>query len=259
MIHAFTVLYIYTNLILLTFLYRISSLSSWIEANSLLARDLTLIDALGPSLVPHDPTHVDIIDKDVRGKVFEDIMSQAHISGDGHVRLINPNGVDIRNYVSKLDLYVKECQEVIMEFGVRKLPIDMERTLRSDLAVSTNTTLTFDNHFDCLHEKLTKIADNADTLEEIGRVREEMIMAGQYRVQAESLLHEARRNEQQSRLLESTDGLLQSLSYCSTVSSGSAVSLKSDTISRQAVNGRKEKVKKKLTNAKVVSFNFKQI
>lgn len=229
-------------------------MSSWIEANSLLARDLTLIDALGPSSVPHDSTHVDIIDKDVRGKVFEDIMSQAHISGDGHVRLINPNGVDIRNYVSKLDQYVKECQEVVMEFGVRKLPIDMERTLRSDLAVSTNTTLTFDSHFDSLYEKLTEI-DNAETLEEIGRVREEMIMAGQYRVQAESLLHEARRNEQQSRLLESTDGLLQSPSYCSTVSSGSAVSLKSD-IPRQVVNGRKDKVKKKITNAKVVSFNF---
>ena len=192
----------------------------------MLSRNLTLIDALDPSSVPHDPIHIDILDKDVTGRVFEEILTKAHVTGDGHIQLINPNGIDIRGYQTKLSLYIKECKEAIMEYGARQLPNNMTRDLKTEVGINVDNSLQYDSHLDALCDKL-KEGNCYKVIEEIEQVKHEIMEAKQYSNQAESLLEEAKKKQQQSLLLDSTDGL-QSPSYTSTMSSGSSVSAKTD-------------------------------
>lgn len=172
-----------------------------------MSRNLTVFDAMGPASIPHDPAHIDVIDKDVKGKVFEEILSKAHISGSGHVRLINPNGIDVRNYSTKLDEYINECQETIMKYCIQKLPYNHEKSLRAHLGVGVREGLTFDEHFSALYDKL-KEAELNEVIEEVEQVQHEIMTAEQYKNQAEALLQDTMRSEEQSKLIEMTDGLL---------------------------------------------------
>lgn len=166
-----------------------------------------MFDALGPASVPHDPTHIDVIDKDVKGKVFEEIMSKAHVSGSGHVRLINPNGIDIRNYTAKLDEYIDECHDTIMKYCIQKLPYNYEKSLRAELGLGVREGPVYDEHFSALHDKV-KEAELSEVIEEVEHVQHEVMTAEQYRNQAEALLQDSIRNEDQAKLVEMTDGLL---------------------------------------------------
>lgn len=91
------------------------------------------MDALGPASVPHDPVHVPLIDKHVRGKVYEDLLSTAHISGKGRVTLINPLGVDLRGYESRLDQYIEECEEVMEKVTLGNISEVKLKELKEDL------------------------------------------------------------------------------------------------------------------------------
>jgi len=55
--------------------YRVGKMSSkqWLVKNSLVARKLTLLDALAPTMIPHKSTYVPIIDKHVLAKVFDEV------------------------------------------------------------------------------------------------------------------------------------------------------------------------------------------
>ena len=53
--------------------------------------------------VPHDPVHVPISAKHVNGKIFDDTLSAAHISGNKHITLINPLEIDLLSYKEKLE------------------------------------------------------------------------------------------------------------------------------------------------------------
>ena len=53
--------------------------------------------------VPHDPVHVPISAKHVNGKIFDDTLSAAHISGNKHITLINPLEIDLVSYKEKLE------------------------------------------------------------------------------------------------------------------------------------------------------------
>ena len=222
-------------------------MSKWIQENSLLSRNLTIIDALGPASIPHDPAHIDILDKDITGKVFEKILTKAHISGDGQVRLINPNGVDVRGYQEKLDQYVKECEDTLMKYCVHKLPHDIEKSLRIEVGASNGEVLTYGEHFGALKEKLMELRCDDELLEEVERVREEILMAKQYRNQAESLLEEFNKKQQQSKLLDSTQDLRSPSYASSSVSANSTISIKSNNGNR-LTEGNRLKQKKVLNS-----------
>ena len=71
---------------------------------------MTLIDALGPISVPHDPVQdtlglmsVPILAKHVDGKIFDEAFSTVHISGKEHIILIIPLRIDLLLYKEKLD------------------------------------------------------------------------------------------------------------------------------------------------------------
>lgn len=49
------------------------SSEDWLQVHGLVAKKLTIMDALSPTTVPHSPTYVPILDKHVVSKVFDEV------------------------------------------------------------------------------------------------------------------------------------------------------------------------------------------
>merc|ERR1712228_262087 len=50
----------------------------------------------------HKPKYVSILDKNVMSNVFDDVLPIAHVSRRQEIRLVNPNGVNLKDYETKL-------------------------------------------------------------------------------------------------------------------------------------------------------------
>lgn len=50
------------------------SSENWLQNHSLVAKKLTLMDALTATMVPHSATYVPILNKPVASKVFKEVM-----------------------------------------------------------------------------------------------------------------------------------------------------------------------------------------
>ena len=215
---------------------RVSSLVQWLSTNSLLSRNLTLIDALGNGSESHDPAHIDILDKNV----YEEILSKAHISGSGRVKLINPRGVDLQGYQKKLGQYIKECGIVTMRYGFRKFPVEAKKSLRMELGIRDTESPSFKDHYSSLCVKLEESGCDG-VVEEMRRIMEEIKEAEQYIEQAEALMEDIKREHNQSRLLDSTDGL-RSPPYLSSSCSSSATSVSGSWVGASTgINSRGDK------------------
>lgn len=49
------------------------SSENWLKTNGLVARKLTIMDALSVTAIPHSPTYIPILDKHVTSKVFDEV------------------------------------------------------------------------------------------------------------------------------------------------------------------------------------------
>ncbi|XP_062411395.1 von Willebrand factor A domain-containing protein 3B-like [Sardina pilchardus] len=80
------------------------STAEWLKANSLVAKKLTLSDAVAPAAIAHDAKYVPMLEKHVYSKVFDEVLHLAHISKGGTQRLtlINPLSIDLEDYKSRL-------------------------------------------------------------------------------------------------------------------------------------------------------------
>lgn len=50
------------------------SSANWLRTHGLVAKKLTLMDALSVAAVPHSPTYVPVLDKHVVSKVFDEVQ-----------------------------------------------------------------------------------------------------------------------------------------------------------------------------------------
>ncbi|EDV24931.1 uncharacterized protein TRIADDRAFT_56355 [Trichoplax adhaerens] len=93
----------------------------WISKYGLVAKKLTIIDALAPSVIRHNPKHIPIINKDVMSKVFDEVMTVFHANPvkPNELKLINPLGVDLDGYEKRLlnaiDLYERKLNGLVWE------------------------------------------------------------------------------------------------------------------------------------------------
>ena len=80
------------------------SLRDWLKSNSLVAKRLTIIDALSKTLITQKPMFVPSIDKVVLSKVFDEILpiSYATTRQKNEIHLVNPAAVDLKSYESRL-------------------------------------------------------------------------------------------------------------------------------------------------------------
>lgn len=192
---------------------------SWLNNNSLAASKLTLMDALGPVSVPHDSKYVPIIDKHVRGKVFEEVLSVAHLTGDGQLSLINPQGVDLQRYVAQLDTYVSKCEAKLMRTAWSRLSPEEKQQLQHELSLSGRELPSYSLHWETIKEFL-RSCGQTDELCDLEMVEKERDQATAYREQAIALQEDinCRSTEcssESSRVSLSSEGSLDSVATAS--------------------------------------------
>ncbi|KAF7253201.1 von Willebrand factor A domain-containing protein 3B [Varanus komodoensis] len=77
--------------------------AQWLKNHGLVARRLTIMDALAPTAVPRTTKYIPILDKHVVSKVFDDVLPFAHVSNDKKfVTLINPQAAPQSNYLESI-------------------------------------------------------------------------------------------------------------------------------------------------------------
>lgn len=88
------------------------SSASWLQTHGLVARKLTIMDALSGTTVPHSPTYVPILDKHVTSKVFDEVFPLAHVCSDTNkMTLVNPQGVKLNIYKQKVEQAIKSYEK----------------------------------------------------------------------------------------------------------------------------------------------------
>ncbi|KAK0045323.1 von Willebrand factor A domain-containing protein 3B-like isoform X1 [Biomphalaria pfeifferi] len=115
--------------------YEMSS-KQWLSKHGLHAKRLTLLDALGSTLVPHKPKYISILDKLVSAKVFDDVFTLCHISKDQHINLINPNGVNLVEYEKKLKIAIEKFRRRLNKMIWNVLPESEKKEFNSEVPVS---------------------------------------------------------------------------------------------------------------------------
>ncbi|KAM5227810.1 von Willebrand factor A domain-containing protein 3B [Ctenodactylus gundi] len=84
----------------------------WLQTHGLVAKKLTLMDALSVTAVPHVPTYIPILDKHVVSKVFDEVFPLAHVGKDTNkMTLINPQGVNLNTYKQKVEQAIKSYEK----------------------------------------------------------------------------------------------------------------------------------------------------
>ncbi|KAM6093546.1 LOW QUALITY PROTEIN: von Willebrand factor A domain-containing protein 3B [Chlamydotis macqueenii] len=83
----------------------------WLKTHGLVARRLTIMDALAPTAVPHRTKYIPVLDKHVVSKVFDELLPLAHVSNDKkRITLINPQAVNLDAYKEKLEQAIKSYE-----------------------------------------------------------------------------------------------------------------------------------------------------
>ncbi|CAM5078178.1 unnamed protein product [Natator depressus] len=88
-----------------------TSSAHWLKTHGLVARRLTIMDALAPTAVPHSTKYIPVLDKHVVSKVFDEVLPLAHVSNDKkRITLINPQAVNLDAYKEKLEQAIKSYE-----------------------------------------------------------------------------------------------------------------------------------------------------
>ncbi|KAM6146441.1 LOW QUALITY PROTEIN: von Willebrand factor A domain-containing protein 3B [Phoenicopterus ruber ruber] len=82
----------------------------WLKTHGLVARRLTIMDALAPTAVPHGTKYIPVLDKHVVSKVFDEMLPLAHVSNNKRITLINPQAVNLDAYKEKLEQAIKSYE-----------------------------------------------------------------------------------------------------------------------------------------------------
>ncbi|KAM6098494.1 von Willebrand factor A domain-containing protein 3B [Theristicus caerulescens] len=83
----------------------------WLKTHGLVARRLTIMDALAPTAVPHGTKYIPVLDKHAVSKVFDEMLPLAHVSNDKkRITLINPQAVNLDAYKEKLEQAIKSYE-----------------------------------------------------------------------------------------------------------------------------------------------------
>lgn len=80
------------------------------------------MDAFGPATIPHTSKHVPLLSKDVSSKVFTSLFPLAHVTHGNEVTLINPNGVNLKEYEMKLDEQIAKYWDRLSRLAWSAIP-----------------------------------------------------------------------------------------------------------------------------------------
>ncbi|CAH1267973.1 VWA3A [Branchiostoma lanceolatum] len=112
------------------------SSKKWLKKHGLVAKKLTIMDALAPTVIPHKAKYVPILDKHVVSKVFDESLPIAHASSSGKLRLVNPQAVDLVGYEERLQKAVDSYKRRLDMIVWRNLSQEERDQFDSEEAVS---------------------------------------------------------------------------------------------------------------------------
>uniref|UniRef100_A0ABM5FYS0 von Willebrand factor A domain-containing protein 3B isoform X2 n=1 Tax=Pogona vitticeps TaxID=103695 RepID=A0ABM5FYS0_9SAUR len=166
------------------------SSAHWLKTYGLVARRLTIMDALAPTAVPRTTKYIPILDKHVVSKVFDDVLPFAHVSNDKKfVTLINPQAVDLDAYKKKLKEAIKIYERRLDQIIWRALPEEDKEKFGQDQPVS------YVEH----KESLLEVLENAGwpvAYEDVMLLEDEILMGLTYLQQAIELQQASREEPQ---------------------------------------------------------------
>lgn len=90
------------------------------------------MDAFGPATIPHSSKHVPLLDKDVTSKVFSSLFPLAHVAHGNEVTLINPNGVNLREYEANLDKQLVKYWDRLTQLAWSAIPEEQRSCLEEE-------------------------------------------------------------------------------------------------------------------------------
>ncbi|XP_009947848.1 PREDICTED: von Willebrand factor A domain-containing protein 3B, partial [Leptosomus discolor] len=105
----------------------------WLKTHGLVARRLTIMDALAPTTIPHGTKYIAVLDKHVVSKVFDEILPLAHVSNDKkQITLINPQAVNLDAYKEKLEQAIKSYERRLNQVIWRALSQEERAKFKED-------------------------------------------------------------------------------------------------------------------------------
>nr|XP_060625780.1 von Willebrand factor A domain-containing protein 3B [Anolis sagrei ordinatus] len=113
------------------------SSAQWLRTHGLVAKRLTIMDALAPTAIPRTTKYIPSLDKHVVSRVFDDVLPFAHVSSDKKcVTLINPQAVDLDAYKKRLQEAIKTYERRLDQIVWRALPQEEKEKFEQDQPVS---------------------------------------------------------------------------------------------------------------------------
>ncbi|BFZ14861.1 hypothetical protein BsWGS_17900 [Bradybaena similaris] len=112
------------------------STKQWLAKYGLAAKHLTIIDALGSTFVSHKAKYVSVLDKYISGKVFNEIMPLAFVSGDQKMYFFNPHGINLKEYENRVRAAVDKFKKRLHVIVWEALPPSSKAQYDSDGPVS---------------------------------------------------------------------------------------------------------------------------
>ncbi|XP_048453851.1 von Willebrand factor A domain-containing protein 3B-like [Rhincodon typus] len=165
------------------------SSARWLKTNSLIAKRLTIMDALAPTAVAQTYKYVPILDKYIVSKVFDEMLPLAHVSNSKkQITLINPLGVNLKHYKKRL-FHAIQCYEKRLNLIVWKALSQEERDkFNSDKPIS------FGDHREALLQALDRMGWPI-AQEDITLLEDEIQTGYTYKQQASDLQKAAEETE----------------------------------------------------------------
>ncbi|KAM4682825.1 LOW QUALITY PROTEIN: von Willebrand factor A domain-containing protein 3B [Amazona ochrocephala] len=164
----------------------------WLKTHGLIARRLTIMDALAPTAVPHGTKYIPVLDKHVVSKVFDEILPLAHVSNNKKwITLINPQAVNLGAYKEKLEQAIKSYERRLNLVIWRALPQEERDKFKEDGPVQ------YMQHKEALLEALENLGWPI-SYEDVILLEDEILAASTYIQQASDLQEAVKKETEKS-------------------------------------------------------------
>ncbi|XP_042639416.1 von Willebrand factor A domain-containing protein 3B [Orycteropus afer afer] len=171
----------------------------WLKTHGLVAKKLTIMDALSVTAIPHSATYVPILDKHVVSKVFDEVFPLTHVCKDTNKKtLINPQGMKLNTYKQRVEQAIKSYEERLNKIVWQALSEEEKEKL------DANKPMQYLENKAALNEALER-SNWPISLKELSLLENE-ILAGKLYIQQAMELQEATRKENHVSRQEQSQG-----------------------------------------------------
>ncbi|KAL4694483.1 hypothetical protein H8957_002407, partial [Semnopithecus entellus] len=164
------------------------SSENWLKTYGLVAKKLTLMDALSVATVPHSSTYVPVLDKHVMSKVFDEVFPLAHVCNDTNkMTLINPQGAKLNIYKQKVEQAIQTYEKRLNKIVWRALSQEEKEKL------DANKPIQYLENKTVLNQALERL-NWPISLKELSMLESEILAGKMYIQQAMELQEAAKKN-----------------------------------------------------------------